>query len=94
MAGLDHTPWYRSQKQASKQICQPAFSCWGKSRSCNLVYYLGLDTHLVALAGKRGVLYDGGGRERKGLAFDSGAREGGARLRGVPSLGGEGDLEC
>lgn len=45
--------------EASKQIwykCQPACSRWGKSRPYKLVYYLGLDTHLVALAGKRGVL--------------------------------------
>lgn len=50
--------------EASKQIwykCQPACSCWGKSRPCYLVYYLGLDSHLVALAGKRRVLQDGGG---------------------------------
>lgn len=59
--------------EASKQTwykCRPACSCWGKSRPCNLLYYLGVDTHLVALAGKRAVLYDGGGsvlyRRQKG----------------------------
>lgn len=36
--------------EASKQIqykCQPACSGWGESRPSNLVYYLGLDAHLV-----------------------------------------------
>lgn len=59
--------------EASKHIwhkCQPACSCWGKSRPYYFVYYLGLDSHLVALAGKRGVLWECTLLKRKGLAGD------------------------
>lgn len=83
--------------EASKEMrykCQPACSGWGKSRPCNLVYYLGLDAHLVGDCCKMGdgnVLY---WRGKGGLGMGKRAREGGAGLRGVHSLGGEQDLEC
>lgn len=54
----------------------------GESRPCNLVYYLGLDAHLVV----RGIAV------RWGMGMYS-TGEGGAGLRGVHSLGGEQDLE-
>lgn len=53
--------------EASKQIwykSQTACSRWGKSRPCDLVYNLGLDTYLVALTGKMGMGMYSAGEER------------------------------
>lgn len=101
VVGLDHTAWYKLQKQASTydtNVSQPALAGGRVDPATSCITLVWTPTWWPWLAKgescKMGVgMYSpeeeraGWGRETGPL--DSGAREGEARLRGVCSLGGE-----